>query len=406
MSAIARRRFLQSGLGLGGALLLGACGGGGDGEPSSSAPTPTPTPEPSPGECPNSFAGGQRLGDATFVGESERPLEQAFGAGLDGRLFTDLSKLDPTNLITPSEAFYIRTRYPDLLVPDARWRIAIAGLPGPATDLFLDELLPRVVGQGTQLMECSGNTRTASFGLLSSADWTGIRLLDAIDRFGIPAGATRLLVSGFDQYSQPSERSTPGASWIFTFDELEQSGAFLATGLDGAPLPADHGAPVRLVVPGWYGCTCIKWVNELRFVGEDEPATSQMLEFASRTHQSGTPSLARDYLPAEIDLAAMPVRIEKWRVSGAIRYRVVGIQWGGKARTDRLEIRFGEGSWQPICTTSLSQTPWAMWEHEWRPPATGTYAITLRAADRSIRTRRLDIGYYLREVAIDQVSGE
>ena len=343
------------------------------------------------------------MGAAAFVGESERPFEQAFNSGLDGRLYTDLSKLEPTNLVTPSEAFYIRTRYPDLLVPEARWRISVLGLPGSPIDLFLDELLPQAVEQGTQLMECSGNTRSASFGLLSSADWTGIRLLDAIARFEIPAGATRLLVSGFDQYSQPSERSTPGASWVFTFDQLEQSGAFLATELNGAPLPADHGAPVRLVVPGWYGCTCIKWVNELRFVGEDEPATSQMREFASRTHQSGTPELARDYLPAEIDLAAMPVRVEKWLVSGAIRYRVVGVQWGGAARTDQLEIRFGQGPWQPICMTNVSQAPWALWEHPWRPAAPGVYAITLRAADPSIRTRRLDTGYYLREVAIDQI---
>ena len=395
MSLIARRRFLQSGLGLGGALLFGSCGGGGgsDGEPGG----------PSPTECPDPFAGGQRLEDAMFVGESERPLEQAFNSGLDGRLYTDLSRLEPANLVTPTEAFYVRTRYPDLLVPETPWRISITGLPGSATDLLLDELLPLAVGQGTQLMECSGNTRSASFGLLSSADWTGIRVLDAIDRFEIPASATRLLVSGFDQYSQPSERSTPGASWVFAFDELVQTRAFLATGLNGAPLPPDHGAPVRLVVPGWYGCTCIKWVNELRFVGEEEPATSQMREFASRTHQSGTPQLARDYLPAEIDLAAMPVRVEKWRVSGAIRYRVVGVQWGGAARTDQLEIRFGEGPWERICMTNVSQTPWALWEHEWRPAATGVYAITLRTTDPSIRTRRLDTGYYLREVEIDQI---
>ena len=398
MSAIARRRFLQNGLGLGGALLLGSCGGGSAGE--SNSPTPTPG---APDPCPDHFAGGQRLEDAQFVDESERPLEQAFNSGLDGRLYTDLSRLEPTHLVTPSDAFYIRTRYPDLLVPEERWRILIGGLPGSATDLFLDELLPRVAGQGTQLMECSGNSRTASFGLLSSADWTGIRVLDAVDRFEIPANATRLLVSGFDQYTQPSDRSTPGASWVFSFDELEQTGAFLATELNGAPLPADHGAPVRLVVPGWYGCTCIKWVNELRFVGEEEPATSQMREFAARTHQDGTPLLARDYLPAAIDLAAMPIRVEKWRVSGALRYRVVGIQWGGAARTDGLEIRFGEGPWQRMCMSRVSQSPWALWEYEWQPPATGIYAITLRTADRSIRTRRLDTGYYLREVAIDDI---
>jgi DMSO/TMAO reductase YedYZ molybdopterin-dependent catalytic subunit len=343
------------------------------------------------------------MGAAAFVGESERPLEQAFNSGLDGRLYTDLSKLEPTNLVTSSETFYVRTRYPDLLVPEAPWLISVKGLPGSPVDLSLDDLVPMAVEQGTQLMECSGNTRGASFGLLSSADWTGIRLLDAIEGFEHPAGATRLLVSGFDQYSQTSDRSTPGASWVFSFDELEQTGAFLATELNRAPLPADHGAPVRLVVPGWYGCTCIKWVNEFRFVGEDEPATSQMREFASRTHQSGTPELARDYLPAEIDLAALPVRVEKWLVSGAIRYRVVGVQWGGAARTDQLEIRFGEGPWQRICMSNVSQAPWALWEHPWQPPAPGVYAITLRATDPSIRTRRLDAGYYLREVAIDQI---
>lgn len=399
MRSMARRRFLQNGLGLSGALLLGACSGSG----SSSSPNEGPPGTPPPSGCPDQFAGGQQLGVAAFVGESERPLEQAYSSGLDGRLFTDLSKLGPANLVTPNDAFYIRTRYPDLLVPEDPWRIPVLGLPGSPVDLFLDDLLPMAVDQGQQLMECSGNTRTASFGLLSSADWKGIRLLDAIDQFDIPAGATRLLVSGFDQYSQPSDRSTPGASWVFSFDELERTGAFLATQLNGAPLPADHGAPVRLVVPGWYGCTCIKWVNELRFVGEDEPATSQMREFASRTHQGGTPELARDYLPAEIDLAAMPVRIEKWLVSGAIRYRVVGIQWGGAARTDRLEIRFGDGAWESICMTGVSPAPWALWEHPWQPAATGTYAITLRTADPSIRTRRLDTGYYLREVAIDQV---
>ncbi|HEY2982200.1 MAG TPA: molybdopterin-dependent oxidoreductase, partial [Anaerolineales bacterium] len=287
MRSIARRRFLQNGLGLSGALLLGACSGSG------SSPSPSPSPSPSngppddstPSDCPDEFAGGEQLGVAPFVGESERPLEQAFNSGLDGRLYTDLSKLDPTHLVTPRDAFYIRTRYPDLLVPESPWRVSVLGLPDSPLDLFLDDLLPMAVDQGQLVMECSGNTRSASFGLLSSTEWAGIRLLDAIDRFEIPSGAPRLLVSGFDRYSQPSERSTPGASWIFSFDELERSGAFLATALNGAPLPDDHGAPVRLVVPGWYGCTCIKWVNELRFVGDDEPATSQMREFASRTQQ-------------------------------------------------------------------------------------------------------------------------
>src|SRR5262249_31474879 len=158
------------------------------------------------------------------------------------------------------------------------------------------------------------------------------------DRIGA-SPARRVLVSGFDQHSKPSQKSTPGASWIFTREQLESFGAFLATGMNGEALTKDHGAPLRLVVPRWYGCTCIKWLNEIALVGEDAPATSQMKEFASRTHQDGVPALARDYLAASMDQAAMPVRVERWRVASGVLYRIVGVMWGGYALTDALELR-------------------------------------------------------------------
>ena len=106
--------------------------------------------------------------------------------------------------------------------------------------------------------------------------------------------------------------------------------ALLAVRMNGAPLPRDHGFPVRLVVPGWYGCACIKWVNRIELVPDEAPATSQMHEFAARTHQpfdrlkAGTEVVARDFVPAVIDTAAMPVRVEKWAIDGRLAYRVVG----------------------------------------------------------------------------------
>ena len=99
--------------------------------------------------------------------------------------------------------------------------------------------------------------------------------------------------------------------------------------MNGEPLPLDHGAPVRLVVPGWYGCSWIKWVDELRLATPDAAATTQMREFAGRTHQDGVPELARDYEAPAIDLAATPIRVERRRVDGGIEYRIVGIAWGG-----------------------------------------------------------------------------
>ena len=120
-----------------------------------------------------------------------------------------------------------------------------------------------------------------------------------------------MLVSGYDHIGQNSPRSIVGASWVFPLAGLDKLGAFLAMRMNGEPVPADHGKPVRLAVPGWYGCSWIKWVNEIRLVGPDEPATSQMVEFAARTHQSEPHKFARDYAPADIQTAATPVRVEK-----------------------------------------------------------------------------------------------
>jgi DMSO/TMAO reductase YedYZ molybdopterin-dependent catalytic subunit len=157
------------------------------------------------------------------------------------------------------------------------------------------------------------------------------------------------------------------------------------------------------VVPGWYGCTCIKWVDRIELVGEDQPATAQMIEFASRTHQPEAFALARDYLPAEIDQAAMPVRIERWRTGGGELYRVIGILWGGKRPTTALEIRFQNGGqWKPVdvCQPPATNATWTLWTHAWAPPAPGRYEISLRITDPEIRTRRLDAGHYRRSVEI------
>jgi DMSO/TMAO reductase YedYZ molybdopterin-dependent catalytic subunit len=171
-------------------------------------------------------------------------------------------------------------------------------------------------------------------------------------------------------------------------------------------LPLAHGAPVRMVVPGWYGCSWIKWVREMRLVGPDEPATSQMLEFARRTHQDGLPALARDYQPPVIDLAATPIRVERRRVNGAIEYRIVGIVWGGTTPVSSLQIRFGaRDAWKPldICPRPTSTQAWSLWSYRWKPTEPGVYSIALKCPDPSVRTRRLDLFFYARRVRIDEV---
>jgi DMSO/TMAO reductase YedYZ molybdopterin-dependent catalytic subunit len=259
---------------------------------------------------------------------------------------------------------------------------------------------------GAHLIECSGNADPDNFGLMSVVDWTGVPLADVIARLDKPRDATGVLVNGFDDTATPTRSSSPGASWVFRFADLTKTGAFLAVGMNDDPLTPDHGAPVRLVVPGWYGCCWIKWVDALRFVGNDEPSTSQMIEFSMRTHQPAPSALARDYEPPVIDLAATPIRIEKRRVEGRLEYRVIGIVWGGDRVVEQLMIRFYAGEPpQPftICPRPATHRTWSLWEYRWRPRSPGLYSIGLQAADRSIRTRRLDVSYYVRRAVIDEI---
>jgi len=351
------------------------------------------------------FQGGKQLGTVDFAGESRSPLDTLLGADLDGRLLSDLSKLTPENSIPPTERFYVRTLASRLLAGERGWQIRMGGLvekPGP---LAIEDLKRNAKPAGLHLMECSGNARATRFGMLSVADWGGVPISAVLQGCKPKLRATRVMVSGFDSYSGSSATSVPGADWVFTLEQLKASKAFLATEMNGQPLSKDHGAPVRMVVPGWYGCTCIKWVNAITFVDENAPSTSQMQEFAARTHQQGVPKLAKDYRPATIDQAAMPIRVEKWLVEGRIRYRVVGILWGGSRLVKELGIRFNPEE-DYVRVDYFSQTandPWSFWSHAWTPKAAGTYLVRLRVTDPAVETKRLDSGYYVRSVEVTEV---
>ncbi len=362
--------------------------------------------------CPSAGPLGELVGHVSFLGSGPAPPlgELVGGRGLDARMFTDLSNLAPDRLITPTERVFIRTTAPTRVRggPGARGpgsSVTLRGLIDRPTTIPIADLARDARPMGAHLIECAGNTDPRNYGLMSVAEWEGVPLAALIDRLEAAPRATAVRVTGLD-HDTPSLRSTPGASWVFPLDALERLGAFLAVRINGGPLPPDHGAPVRLVVPGWYGCAWIKWVSEVRLVGPDEPASAQMQEFAARTHQDGVPPLARDFAPPAIDLAATPVRIEKRRVDGHLEYRVVGIVWGGDRTVDRLLIRFSSGgAFVPfdVCPRPRTHRTWSLWEYRWRPTAPGVYDILLKSADTGIRTRRLDMYFYTRRVLIDEV---
>src|SRR6266568_5969260 len=353
---------------------------------------------------PGRFVRTLPLGDP--LRSDDPPLNRLLGAGLDARLFTDLSRLAPGDMITPNDRFFVRTACPKEVGGIRPWTIALGGRVRRPRDLRADTLSRLAVPMGVHLLECAGNTNPNNYGLMSAARWDGVPLDALLERVLPLSGASYVRISGLDDEGSPSQTSIPGASWIFSRGDLERAQAFLATRMNGVALPRHLGAPVRLVVPGWYGCTCIKWVNRIDVVPDDVEATSQMNEFAARTHQDARVWLARDFAPAVIDVAATPIRVEQWEILGRPAYRIIGIVWGGSTPVNALQIRFRTGEpWMDVTDGPRQDTTatWSLWSHQWQPSEAGRYHIVVRVKDPAVRTRRLDLFFYIRAVDVTDV---
>ena len=348
-----------------------------------------------PGE--GSFAGGDYLGDVEIDDKADPTLEALEGEGLDARRRIDIAELGPDRLTTPLERFYVRTLTPSL---PAEWAVSFEGMCAAPFQLATAQLPTLSRDAGDVLLECAGNGNGEKYGLMSCAAWSGVPLAPLLEQAG-PTPESRVLVEGWDPDEVSPRGSRPGCSWIFTVADLAD--AVLATGLAGQPLSAAHGGPVRLLVPGWYGCANPKWVRTVRFVPDDAPVTTQMKEYAVRTHQDGVPDLARNYRSARQGISGVAVRVERWRISAGERFRVVGLRWGGERPVDGLEIRFDKDEpWSAItwCPTPSSVHAWSPWWHDWSPTRSGKHSIQLRCTAPGADTRRLDTGWYTRRVSV------
>lgn len=348
---------------------------------------------------PDAPADPSLLARHTFVGEAPFSVTKV-GRGLDARKRLDLGDINTTTTDVGADAFFVRTEAPDGLPPNEPAFLALGGLVSQSLSIPMGELVRDARPMGTHLLECSGNTRDGAFGLLSVTSWEGVLVADLLAKVSSTDPGARVLVSGRDDHSAPSEggHSQKGASWIFSRADLVRAGAFLATKMGDRPLTRDHGAPARLVVPGWYGCTAIKWVDTITLVPDDAPATDHMKEFALRTHQHYAFDLAREYSPAALEVSAVCTRAETRLVDGKPRLRLRGLVWGGTSVTTLLRLFLDEGGGDPVTVRAPAPHPttWGVWE--WTGPVLGPgrHTVRLRAEPIEVPQRRLKSGHYTR----------
>ncbi|HYM37295.1 MAG TPA: molybdopterin-dependent oxidoreductase, partial [Nitrospiraceae bacterium] len=213
--------------------------------------------------------------------------------------------------ITPNDRFFVRSHFgppPSDRIDPARWRLSIKGLADRALSLSLSDLSRFEEVSVTAVVQCSGNGRAfhrprASGvqwrkGAVGNASWTGVRLRDVLAKAGVQAEAKHLHLLGADRPVLPS---TPLFLRSIPIEKALHPDTILAVKMNGEPLPLLHGAPLRLIAPGWMADACVKWLADLTLSETEAPGyyMQTAYRYPARPVQPGEQMNPADLRPVE-----------------------------------------------------------------------------------------------------------
>ena len=303
--------------------------------------------------------------------------------------------------LVPNNRFYVRSHFPIPALEAAAWQLSIEGEVQNALKISYDELRKMPSQTVTATLECAGNGRARlapkvkgllwEQGAVGNATWTGVPLVALLERAGVQAGALEVVFEGADQGTVADEPRSPGVIHFarsLPLAKAHQPEVLVAYLMNGQPLAPEHGFPVRLVVPGWYGMASVKWLNKLTVSAVAYAGYWQTLEYAYWQRVHGLPTLTP---VTEMQVKAEIARPALYEVVPACQpYRVFGAAWTGESDVIRVDISTDDGcTWQPaqLLEAAVPFT-WRFWEFTWMPPAApGRHTLRARATDRVGRTQ-------------------
>ena len=293
--------------------------------------------------------------------------------------------------LTPVGLHYLLTHYDIPAVDASSWRLTIGGLVDRSLILSLEDVraLPAVTLPVT--FECTGNGRARLdprpvsqpwlVEAVGTAAWTGTPLRPLLEQAGVAPGAVEVVFAGLDRgieggIEQDYRRSLPVA-------EALRDEVLLAYALDDRPLPPQHGFPLRLVVPGWYGMTNVKWLTSIEAVGEPFQGYQQAVAYRRYDDDGSAREPYSRMKPRSLMVPpGVPEFMSRRRFLQAGPIRLEGRAWSGWAPIKRVEVSTdGGASWRDA-ELGDAPSPWAWrgWSFDW-VATPGDVELCCRATD-------------------------
>jgi DMSO/TMAO reductase YedYZ molybdopterin-dependent catalytic subunit len=293
---------------------------------------------------------------------------------------TNPSNQGTKELVTSNIDFFVRNHFAIPKISDEAWRLEIGGLVSKPLKLSYSDLLMMPSVRRASTLECAGN---ASGGAgVGTAVWSGLSLGDLLRQAGLMSGATTIVFHGAD--TGEGENVPPGTHFAraIPLAKAMDPATLLAYEMNGEPLPADHGYPLRGLVPGWYGMDSVKWLTRIEVLDQSFKGYFQDEKYvALRGHGASRPLTV-------IQVNSKFLRPSEDEEIRGKAYRVEGVAWAGDSKIARVEVRVGDGAWQPA---NLAASPdaliWTPWSYEWQVPSSGRYSLEVRATDEKGRSQ-------------------
>jgi DMSO/TMAO reductase YedYZ molybdopterin-dependent catalytic subunit len=271
------------------------------------------------------------------------------------------------SFITASADFYrVDTALSVPQLSHGDWRLRIHGMVDHEATYSFDDLAHFDVVETVTTLTCVSNPVGGK--LISTGIWTGYRLADLLAAAGVHADADMMLSTSIDGFTAgtPVQALTDGRA------------ALLAVGLNGQPLPIEHGYPARLVVPGLYGyVSATKWVVDMELTRFDRAQ-------AYWTRQGWAPR-APIKTESRIDVPKSGQRVPM----GPVVFG--GVAWAQNRGVRAVEVLIDDGGWQPAEQgASYSNETWRLWSFPWQAKSPGKHTITVRATDNTGATQTAD----------------
>jgi DMSO/TMAO reductase YedYZ molybdopterin-dependent catalytic subunit len=300
--------------------------------------------------------------------------------------------------LTPVGLHYLLIHYDVPEVDAEAWRLRVDGAVGKELELSLEDLRERERRTVAVTMECAGNGRTLYepraisqpwlLDAVGTAEWTGTPLLPLLDEAGVDVDAVELVFTGLDRGIEGGEEQTYARS--LPFEEVRRDELLLADEMNGAPLLPQHGAPLRLVVPGWYGMASVKWLARITPVRKPFDGYQNRAGYRTRQVEEDPGEPVTRIVPRSLMVPpGIPEFLTRSRhVSpGAVTLR--GRAWSGWGPIERVEVSTdGGATWNDarIDQRGSSDRAWVGWSFDWNATE-GEHVLASRATDATGRTQ-------------------